>query len=68
MVPRHLLLKKALVESRLGDGTLDYGFENDLLDNYYAIGLKGTQQDKIDEIEKIIENTLRDLINNWDRQ
>ena len=57
-------LKKALVESRLGEGTLDYGFENDLLDNYYAIGLKGTHPDKVDDMETIIDKTLRDLVDN----
>ena len=57
-------LKKALVESRLGEGPLDYGFENDLFDNYYAIGLKGAQQDKASDMEKVIEKTLGDLVKN----
>ena len=57
-------LKKSLVESQLGDGTLDYGFENDLFDNYYAIGLKGSHSDKTGKMEEIIEKTLRDLATN----
>ena len=57
-------LKKALIDSHLGESTLDYGFENDMFDNYYCIGLKGTDRDKVDEIEGVIDKTLHDLVRN----
>ena len=57
-------LRKALTDSHLGDGTLNYGLECDLFETYYSIGLKGTDQENEKEITEIVENTLSHLANN----
>jgi presequence protease len=55
-------LRKALIESGLGESTLDWGFDGDLRDANYSIGLKGTDPDKVADIAALIEKTLADLV------
>ncbi|MFT5131529.1 MAG: Zn-dependent M16 (insulinase) family peptidase, partial [Rhodothermales bacterium] len=55
-------LRKALIESGLGESTLDWGFDGDLRDTNYSIGLKGTDPDKVADIATLIEKTLGDLV------
>lgn len=55
-------LRKALIESGLGESTLDWGFDGDLRDANYSIGLKGTDPDKVAEIATLIDETLARLV------
>ena len=55
-------LRKALIESGLGEATLDWGFDGDLRDANYSIGLRGTDPDKVAEIATLIDATLSDLV------
>ena len=55
-------LRKALIESGLGESTLDWGFDGDLRDANYSIGLKGTDPEKVVEIAALINKTLGDLV------
>ncbi len=57
-------LRKALVDSHLGESTIHYGFEHDSLENYYVVGLKGTDPDLVQSMEDIIDSTLRQLVAN----
>ncbi len=55
-------LRKALIDSRLGESTLNYGFDHEIFDTYYSIGLKGTQPDRVDKMNDIIDDTLSQLV------
>ncbi len=57
-------LRKALIDSHLGDDTLNYGLENEILDTYYTIGLKGTDAASVPEMENVIDATLSELVKN----
>ncbi len=55
-------LRKALIESHLGESTIHYGYESELFDNYYCIGLKGTTKENVTKMSKLIDQTLEKLV------
>ena len=54
-------LRKALIDSGLGEDVVGGGLEDDLRQAFFAAGLKGTEEDKADAIEKVIFDTLNQL-------
>ncbi len=54
-------LRKALIESGLGEDTTGIGLESDLRQMYYSVGLKGIDERKIPEAEILILETLAEL-------
>ena len=54
-------LRKALIESGLGEDLTGVGLEEDLRQMYFSTGLKGTGPDKVQEIEALILGTLKEL-------
>lgn len=54
-------LRKALVDSGLGEDLAGAGYENDLRQTYFSTGLKGIASDSADEVERLIHQTLEDL-------
>ncbi len=55
-------LRKALIESGLGEDTTGIGLETDLRQLYYSVGLKGMDARQIHEAEMLIFNTLAELV------
>lgn len=54
-------LRKALIESGLGEDLVGAGLESELKQMYFSIGLKGVDLDNADKIKDLIINTLRGL-------
>ncbi len=54
-------LRKALIESGIGEDTTGIGLESDLRQMYYSIGLKGLVPHKVQEAEMLIFDTLAAL-------
>ncbi len=54
-------LRKALIESGLGEDMAGVGLETDLLQLYFSTGLKGIASDDIDQGQNLIIQTLRNL-------
>ncbi len=54
-------LRKALIESGLGEDTTGIGLESDLRQMYYSVGLKGIDEHKVPEAEMLILETLAEL-------
>jgi len=55
-------LRKALIDSRLGEDLSPVtGFERDYRQTVFAIGLRGTDEEKAQEIESLILRTLEDV-------
>ncbi len=54
-------LRKALIDSGLGEDITGVGLENELRQMYFSTGLKGLRHDNGDEIESLILKTLADL-------
>ena len=54
-------LRKALIESGLGEDLAGIGLEDELRQMYFSTGLKGIAQEDADKIETLIEETLADL-------
>ncbi len=54
-------LRKALIDSHLGEDVQAW-HNRDILDTYYAVGLKGTEAERRPEIIGIIEATLARLV------
>ncbi|MFH0977529.1 MAG: insulinase family protein [Spirochaetota bacterium] len=54
-------LKKALIESGLGERLAGTGLENELRQLYFSTGLKGIDTGNADKIESLIMQTLEDL-------
>lgn len=54
-------LKKALVDAKLGKDVLSM-FNNDILQPTFSIILNGSNQDKKAEFIKVIDNTLKELV------
>ncbi len=54
-------LKRALIESGLGEGLAGVGLENELRQMYYSTGLKGIDVKNADKVEEIIIQTLSGL-------
>jgi len=57
-------LRKALIDSGLGDGIAGIGLENELRQMYFSTGLKGIDIKNAGKAEKLIINTLKDLSKN----
>lgn len=55
-------LRKALIDSHLGEDCLSYGLEEDLQQMNFAIGLRGTDPDKAEAMEAVIDETLAKLV------
>ena len=55
-------LRKALIESGLGEDLAGVGLENDLLQMYFSTGLKGINPEKIEQAQNVIIQTLRNLV------
>lgn len=51
-------LRKALIESGLGEDTTGCGVESDLRQMYYSTGLKGVEPERVQEAELLIFETL----------
>jgi len=54
-------LRKALIDSGLGEDVTGGGLEDELRQHFFAAGLKGASEEKADEIEKLIFDTLTQL-------
>ncbi len=54
-------LRKALIESGLGEDTTGIGLESDLRQMYYSVGLKGVHARDLHEAEMLIHETLAAL-------
>lgn len=54
-------LRKALLESGLGEAIVGGGIEDELLQPQFSIGLKGVSQDDILKVEELIMSTLKKL-------
>ena len=54
-------LRKALIDSGLGEDVAGGGLEDELRQHFFAVGLKGTSEDKADAIEQLIFDTLQQL-------
>jgi Zn-dependent M16 (insulinase) family peptidase len=57
-------LRKALIDSGLGEDVTGGGVENDIRESFYRIGLKGVQRADVDKIEPLILDTLKQLAQN----
>jgi presequence protease len=55
-------LRKALIESGLGEDLVGAGLESELKQMFFSIGLKGIDLDNADRIRDLIINTLRGLV------
>ncbi|MFO7727766.1 MAG: insulinase family protein [Desulfonatronovibrio sp.] len=54
-------LRKALIDSDLGEDITGAGLETDILQMYYSTGLKGVEPKNLGKVEKLINSTLKDL-------
>jgi Zn-dependent M16 (insulinase) family peptidase len=54
-------LRKALIESGLGDDLAGHGLEDELRQMFFSVGLKGIQSDDSGRVEKLILDTLAQL-------
>ncbi|MHC1727435.1 MAG: insulinase family protein [Syntrophobacteraceae bacterium] len=54
-------LKKALIESGLGEDLAGIGLETELRRLYFSTGLKGIREEDADKVEKLIFDTLSNL-------
>ena len=55
-------LRKALIESGLGEDLAGVGLETDLLQMYFSTGLKGINPENMDQAQNLIIQTLRNLV------
>lgn len=55
-------LRKALIDSGLGDDLVGTGLEWHLRQLYFSAGLKGVAETDLDAVEKLIKDTLRQLV------
>jgi Zn-dependent M16 (insulinase) family peptidase len=54
-------LRKALIDSGLGDDLTGLGFENELRQMVFSTGLKGVAAENVDRVEALILETLQEL-------
>lgn len=54
-------LRRALVESGLGEDVLGCGMELELAQPYFSVGLKGVVQERLDAVVELVESTLQRL-------
>lgn len=55
-------LRKALIDSGLGEDLAGVGLERDLREPYFSTGLKGVAKDDLDKVEALIFDTLAVLV------
>ena len=55
-------LRKALIDSGLGEDLVNTGLDVELRQPCFAIGLKGVAPDRIAEVEGLVMSTLEDLV------
>ena len=54
-------LRKALLDSGLGEDIAGVGLEADIRQMYFSVGLKGVEPEDVDKVEPLVLGTLRDL-------
>lgn len=54
-------LRKALIDSGLGEDLAGTGIETDISQMYFSTGLMGVDQKNLDRVEKLIDSTLNTL-------
>ncbi|MCP4140595.1 MAG: peptidase M16 [Chloroflexi bacterium] len=57
-------LRKALIESGLGEDLAGIGLEDEMRQMYFSTGLKGINKDDAQKVTDLIEETLANLANN----
>jgi Zn-dependent M16 (insulinase) family peptidase len=57
-------LRKALLESGLGEALVGGGMDDDLLQPQFSVGLKNVAEEDIPKIEDLIISKLKDLVDN----
>lgn len=57
-------LRKALIESGLGEDLAGVGLEDELRQSYFSTGLKGINPEHAEKVEQLILETLADLATN----
>ncbi|MCG6536110.1 MAG: insulinase family protein, partial [Syntrophales bacterium LBB04] len=57
-------LRKALIESKLGEDLAGGGLASDIRQMYFSTGLKGVHPETADQIESLIFDVLSDLVRN----
>jgi len=57
-------LRKALIDSGLGDGIAGIGLENELRQMYFSTGLKGIDLQNSEKVEGLVLTTLENLAHN----
>jgi len=55
------ILRKTLMESSLGEAITGGGLSDELLQATFSVGLKGVEADKVEEVEKLILDTLASI-------
>ena len=55
------ILYKSLSESGFGNQVLDYGYEDELVQATFAVGLKGVKEADVKKVEHLTMNTLRQV-------
>ncbi len=55
-------LRKALIESGLGEDLAGVGLENELRQMFYSVGMKGVKVDRLQEVENLIIETINQLV------
>ncbi len=54
-------LKKAIIESKLGQDLIYSGFRSVGLETVFSIGLKGAEPDRVDQFENLVFTSLKNL-------
>lgn len=54
-------LRKALIDSGLGEAVTGAGFEGELLHTYFSTGMKGVAPENLPKVERVIQDTLERL-------
>lgn len=57
-------LRKALIDSGLGEDLTDSGYADFQRDTYFCVGMKGTEKEKTQAIIDLIKSTCSDLVKN----
>ena len=57
-------LRKALIDSGLGEDLAGEGLDNDLRQTFFSTGLKGIQMEHVDRVESVVMETLAELVQN----
>lgn len=55
-------LRKALIESGLGEDLAGFGLEDGLRISAFSVGLKGVAPERVPEVEHLIRSTLQNLV------